>query len=245
MLRSTLWVSMVCVLVNSSAGASASEQMPGQQVPAELRTEGPHVIRYLLYLPQEYEQKSEWPLLLFLHGAGERGEDLELVTTHGPPRLIADGQHLPFIVVSPQCPKGRVWDPAQLVALLDAVCERCRVDADRVYVTGLSMGGFGTWNLAAHAPERFAAIVPICGGGDPDSVHRFAHIPVWAFHGARDTVVLPEQSQTMIDALKKLGATPKFTVYPDAGHDSWTATYNNPDLYEWLLRHTRNSRSGD
>jgi predicted peptidase len=113
------------------------------------------------------------------------------------------------------------------------------VDEERVYVTGLSMGGFGTWSLAQAHPERFAAIAPICGGGNPELAGNLRHVPVWAFHGAKDNVVPLSASQEMVDALKAIGADVKFTIYPEAYHDAWTETYENPQLYEWLLQHKR------
>lgn len=194
---------------------------------------------YLLYLPPDYEKQQKWPLMLFLHGAGERGSNLDKVKSHGPPMLIEQGKQFPFIVVSPQCPKGRFWQPAELSALLDDLVSRYKVDQDRIYLTGLSMGGFGTWALAASSPNRFAAIVPICGGGDPATAKRLAHLPVWVFHGAKDPIVAPKRSQEMVDALKQNGGNVNFTVYPNAGHDSWTAAYNDPKLYEWLLQQKR------
>lgn len=197
---------------------------------------------YLLYLPGDYADADEpWPLTLFLHGAGERGDDLDLVAKHGPPRLIREGREFPFIVASPQCPAD-LWWPAELEALsalLDELVMDLNVDRDRVYLTGLSMGGFGTWALAFRQPGRFAALVPICGGGDPLRARRIADVPVWTFHGARDPVVPVEKSQEMIEALKAAGAEPRFTVYPDAEHDSWTATYANAELYDWLLAQRR------
>ncbi len=227
-------VMMLCVLGLAVSSVRADDQTAQQldvQVPAQLG--------YLLYLPQDYEQKEAWPLLVFLHGSGERGNDLELVKKHGPPKLIAAGKDFPFIVVSPQCPKDRWWREYELVALLDDLAAKHKVDQDRVYITGLSMGGFGTWNLAAYAPERIAAIAPICGGGDRQRAKYFSHVPVWAFHGAKDTGVLPIRSEEMIEALTKAGGDPKLTIYPEAGHDAWTETYENPDLYEWLLSHKR------
>lgn len=194
---------------------------------------------YLLALPRNYDQQDSWPLVLFLHGAGERGDDLELVKQHGPPKLISEGKDFPFIVVSPQCPKDLWWEPIELTALLDQIVKTHKVDEDRVYVTGLSMGGFGTWRLAAFTPDRFAAIAPICGGGEPYWARRFSHLPTWAFHGAKDQAVPLERSQKMIDAMKEKGGEPKLTVYPEAGHDSWTETYNNPEFYEWLLEQKR------
>ncbi len=125
-----------------------------------------------------------------------------------------------------------------LVALLDEVSATYAIDDDRLYVTGLSMGGYGTWGLAARQPNRFAAIAPICGGGDPTKAASFAHVPVWAFHGGKDSVVPVRRTQEMIEALRATGAEARLTIYPDADHDSWTETYANPKLYEWLLSHT-------
>jgi predicted peptidase len=219
---------------------SGARQTP-QSFQAEIRkTVKAH---YLLYLPTGYaESKNQWPLILFLHGAGERGNDLEKVKIHGPPKLIAkEGKELPFVVVSPQCPAEGWWsDEAQiemLDVLLDHIVHRYRIDQNRIYVTGLSMGGYGAWSLAAKYPHRFAAIAPICGGGDPREAPRISHLPIWAFHGAKDPVVDPEKSREMVGALKKAGSAVKLTIYPEAGHDSWTETYNNPELYTWFLKH--------
>jgi len=194
---------------------------------------------YLIYLPHDYDEQETWPLLLFLHGGGERGDDLELVKMHGPPKLIAAGKHFPFIVVSPQCPKERSWEPLELMVLVDAIVKKYRVDADRIWVTGLSMGGFGSWRLAAYAPQQFAAIVPICGGGETYWAKRFPHLPVWAFHGAKDVGIPVERSQAMVDALRERGGNPKLTIYPEAGHNAWAETYDNPQLYEWLMEQKR------
>lgn len=215
------------------------EAQPGQQVAQQLSTQVDVQMGYLLYLPKDYASQDAWPLLLFLHGAGERGDDLELVKKHGPPKQIAAGKDFPFIVVSPQCPRGRWWEPQELLALLDELGRKYKVDADRVYVTGLSMGGFGTWRLASVAPERFAAIAPICGGGEKSWARQIAQLPVWAFHGAKDTVVPLQRSQEMVDEIQRLGGNVRLTVYPEAGHDSWTETYNNPDFYQWLLQQRR------
>ncbi len=215
------------------------DDKPGTQQSARLETQVKVQMGYLLYLPKDYDKEEKWPLVLFLHGSGERGDNVDLVKVHGPPKLIAAGKDFPFIVVSPQCPKDMWWEPIELVALLDDIERKYKVDADRVYVTGLSMGGFGTWRLAAYAPQRFAAIAPICGGGETYWTKQIAHIPTWVFHGAKDSVVPVERSMAMVESLKKDGAAPKLTVYPTAGHDSWTETYNNPELYEWLLAQKR------
>lgn len=221
-----------------SGGFVRGEEQTGQRA-AKLNAQVPVKLGYLLYLPKNYDQQEKWPLLLFLHGSGERGNDLDLVKKHGPPKLIAAGRDFPFIVVSPQCPDNKWWEPIELVALLDAVAKDYKVDSDRICVTGLSMGGFGTWRLAAYAPERLAAIAPICGGGETYWAKEFAKLPTWAFHGAKDSGVPVERSQAMIDAMKKAGGDPKLTIYPEAGHDAWTETYENPVLYEWLLAQKR------
>jgi predicted peptidase len=212
-----------------------------KQTAATLDTQVRVKLNYLLYLPTDYDKKASSPLLLFLHGAGERGDNLDLVKMHGPPKLIEEGKSFPFIVVSPQCPKNRWWPSqvVQLTALVDEIVAKYKVDQDRIYVTGLSMGGFGTWSLAAYTPERFAAIVPICGGGDVIMTRFMPHLPVWAFHGAKDPVVPVRRSEQMIEALKKRNDQVKLTIYPDALHDSWTATYSNPDVYDWLLQQKR------
>lgn len=225
--------------VGGGLGAEEPRPEPGKQVPQQLDRVVRVTLKYLIYLPPDYAQKDAWPLLLFLHGAGERGDNIERVKVHGPPKLIAAGKQFPFIVVSPQCPANRWWQPEDLTALLDEIVEKYKVDKDRIWVTGLSMGGFGTWSLAAATPERFAALVPICGGGDPIWAKRLNHIPVWVFHGAKDPVVPLERSTKMVEALKQAGGNVKFTVYPEAGHDSWTAAYNDPALYEWLLAQKR------
>jgi len=206
--------------------------------------------RFLLYLPEDYQKKeaAKWPLMMFLHGAGERGGDLNRVKVHGPPMLAEKGQKFPFIIVSPQCPKGQVWDAEVLLALLDHVCKKYRVDQSRQYLTGLSMGGYGTWSLGIAHCDRFAAIAPICGGGNFIKIYNASgakgaalrSLGVWAFHGAKDNVVKLSESEKMVAGLKKFGhPNPKLTVYPEARHNSWTKTYDNPELYAWFLKHAR------
>jgi len=217
----------------------ALAQEAGTQQPAKLERPVTVRLNYLLSLPKDYDKQEKWPLMLFLHGAGERGHNLDLVKVHGPPKLIAQGKDLPFIVVSPQCPADMWWESLELITLLDEIQSKYKVDPDRVVVTGLSMGGFGTWRLANYAPDRFAAIAPICGGAETFWAKRIAPIPTWVFHGTKDGAVPFERSQTMVDALKREKAEPRFTIYKDVGHDSWTETYNNPELYEWLLQQKR------
>ena len=206
-------------------------------------------MEYLYYLPKDYNPKSRqrWPLMLFLHGAGERGTNVQRVAIHGPLKLVKQGKDFPFLIVAPLCPTGEHWEDEPLLQLLEQVETKFAVDTNRVYLTGLSMGGYGTWRLGLTHPEKFAALVPICGGGQVidvllagsgRKVNPLKALPVWAFHGAKDPVVPLEESERMVNALKKSGATEaKLTVYPEATHDSWTETYNNPELYEWLLKH--------
>jgi predicted peptidase len=208
---------------------------------------------YLLFLPDGYDADADkrWPLILFLHGAGERGKNVWMVAKHGPPKIDTAATNFPFIVVSPLCPDGKIWSDDLLLALLDDVEKKYAVDTHHVYLTGLSMGGFGTWSLALSHPEKFAAIAPICGGGetilitlaqnyDPEKLAQMKSLGVWAFHGGKDTTVTPDESERMVNALKKAGCEDvKLTIYPEAQHDSWTQTYANPELFTWFLQHSR------
>ena len=218
----------------------------GQQAAMEFKGTMKKTLKaqYLIYYPKEYEAEKErtWPLILFLHGSGERGRDLDLVKRNGPPKLVAEGRDFDFVIVSPQCPELEDWSNDVLISLLDEVMAKNRIDPDRVYLTGLSMGGWGVWNLAVEYPERFAAIAPVCGRMDrnnPAKAHRLRYLPAWVFHGALDTVVPITESGRMVTELRKNGAPVQFTVYPEAGHDSWTATYDNAGLYSWFLSHKR------
>jgi predicted peptidase len=198
---------------------------------------------YLLYFPPGYESdvNQRFPLILFLHGAGERGNDLELVKLYGLPHHLETGHDLPFIVVSPQCPEDSHWTLhiAALNALLTEVIARYQVDESCIYLTGLSMGGAGTWMLAGAHPERFAAIAPICARIVPLPLPRFLNLPVWAFHGDADEIVPVSEAQRTANAINALGGKVQLTVYPGVGHDSWSQTYNNPELYNWFLSHRR------
>lgn len=201
---------------------------------------------YLLYLPRDYHTDPDrrWPLVMFLHGMGERGTDAADLTRHGLAKHVVNGDDYPFVMVAPQCPLETWWDMhySALMALLDATIAEQRIDPAKVYLTGLSMGGFATWGLASRHPDRFAAIAPVCGGlshwRDFDvAIAALKTMPVWAFHGAQDATVPLWQSERLVGALKQAGNDVRFTVYPDAYHDSWTATYANPELYTWMLEH--------
>jgi len=219
---------------------------------------GKSSLPYRLLKPEGYDGTTAYPLLLFLHGAGERGTDNKAQLKHGVKHLVSDEarKKYPCFVLVPQCPphparwadwsaKGTPKEPTEALALvlglIDELKKQYKIDERRIYVTGLSMGGFGTWDLLARRPELFAAAIPICGGGDPASAKKFATVPIWAFHGAKDNIVRPERSREMIDALKKAGASPKYTEYPQAGHDSWTKTYADPAVLEWLFAQKRKS----
>lgn len=230
----------VSVRVNTTDPAPAGE--PGRQVERSIQKRIVRDVggRYLIFLPADYDAARAWPLLLFLHGAGERGDDLARVAIHGPPRLIREAtMELPFIVVSPQVPDDRIWSIQLLDALLEEVAQTHSVDEDRVYVTGLSMGGYGTWHLAMEFPHRFAAIAPISGGGTITGACTLRHLPIWAFHGALDEVVPVSRSEELVSRLRDCEGHIRYTRYEDAGHDAWTRTYANPELYDWLLMHRR------
>ncbi len=196
-------------------------------------------IEYLLYTPNNYHDKAQtkFPLIVFLHGAYEKGNDVNILRTNALPLLLEFDENFPFIVVSPQCSIEEWWVPDIVIAFLNAVQFTPKVDFQRIYLTGLSMGGFGTWHTAAAYPSRFAAIAPICGGGYPFSAKKLINLPVWAFHGAKDKVIPVQRSEEMVEAIIKCGGNAKLTIYPDSEHDSWTETYKNKELYEWFLNY--------
>ena len=226
----------------------AQEAAPGKQVEQELKVGDSGSIPYLLYLPKEYSSKpGKWPLMLFLHGRGESDGPLAIVKKWGPPRFIDHGEDYPFIVVSPQCPRSQSWpqpkEQALLLALLDHIAKEYSVDSDRVYLTGLSMGGFGSWRLAADHPERFAAVVPICGAGRVEDAERLKQLPIWVWHGADDHTVPVARSEEMVKAIMDAGSTTiRFTTLEGIGHNSWEAAYASPDLYQWLSKQTLSQR---
>jgi predicted peptidase len=159
---------------------------------------------------------------------------------HGPPKLVEEGTEFEFILVSPQCPADQRWNVERLDKLVTQLTRQYQIDKDRMYLTGLSMGGFGTWNYAIEHPEKWAAIVPICGGGDPEKAHRIAHIPAMIYHGAEDEVVPPVRSQEMYDAMIDAGAEKvSLLIYDGVGHNSWERTYKNMTLYDWLLNQSK------
>lgn len=207
----------------------------------------PVALSYALVLPDGYDEGDDaWPLVLFLHGSGERGDDLSRVAIHGPLKEVRKGRAFPFVLVAPQLPADRPrWEARELGALLDHIEATHRIDPARVYVTGLSMGGYATWDLVMHFPDRFAAAAPVCGGGLPFRAPAFAQTPIWAFHGALDPIVPLERSAEMARAINAMGGEVKLTVYPEATHDAWTATYADPAFYAWMLDHRREAGASE
>jgi predicted esterase len=197
----------------------------------------------LVHLPENYESDAaaRWPLLLFLHGTYECGNDLEKLRDQGPLGYARQGHALPFILVFPQCPEQHSWNPAKLMRLIETIEAEYRVDPRRIYVTGLSMGGFSTFDLGALYPDRIAAIAPLSAGENPDIAERLKTVPVWIFHGAEDPIVSPRDSIEIAARLVKMGGEAKITVLPGVGHEGWDKLYADPALYTWFLGHTLKS----
>jgi predicted peptidase len=237
----------MAIMFATLSKSRAEEPQPGKQVEQRLELDGGQTIEYLLYLPEDHAPEDgdkKWPLMLFLHGRGESDGPLSLVAKWGPPRLVEQGESLPYVLVSPQCPREDSWrretQQAMLVKLLDHITDSFRVDSNRVYLTGLSMGGYGSWRLAADHPERFAAVVPVCGGGDPEDADKLKGLPIWAWHGDEDRAVPITRSVEMVEAIRAAGGEKiRFTTLEGVGHNSWSAAYATPEVYEWLNRQTK------
>ncbi len=242
----TTLLGVVCLAVATIMPqlAMSDEPQPGKQVEQQLRIDDDQVVPYLLYLPEAYEESDEpLPLVLFLHGRGESYGDLRLVEKWGPPRMAARGEPLPFVLVAPQCPKEESWSDegqqAAVMQLVDHVQQNFRVDATRTYATGLSMGGYGCWKLAADHADRFAAMVIVCGGGDPSDAAKMTELPIWVFHGTEDRAVPIARSQEMVWAIRAAGGEQvRFTILDHIGHNSWSAAYATPEVYGWMLGKT-------
>ena len=215
-------------------------------------------LNYRIYTPEGMDAGRQYPLVLFFHGAGERGDDNYRQLILGVMDILkySKKSNNPAIILAPQCPNSQSWvsdirkslvavshtmpEESSLqmklaVELLKDTMTELPVDKKRVYVTGLSMGGFGTWDILQRMPDIFAAAIPVCGGGDPNLADKIKQVPIWAFHGDKDTVVRPELTSDMIAALKKSGGDPKYTEYKGVGHDSWNRTYANEEVLKWLF----------
>ncbi len=230
--------------------ANAAAQQETKAVPTGflLKTikQGDQETRYVLYVPPDYDAAKAWPTILFLHGAGECGHDgFKPVAVGIGSAVMLDSEHWPFLILIPQKPDVRdSWaqHDALLMAMLDATKRDYNVDTTRLYLTGLSQGGYGTWAIGARHPDLFAAIAPICGGGNTSDAAAYKNLPVWAFHGDADPVVPPKNSQEMVDAVKAAGGDAKLTLYPGVGHDSWDKAYREAGLYDWFLKYRRESK---
>lgn len=208
-----------------------------------------HESKYVVFVPHDYKaddtSDKRWPVIVFLHGAGERGDDGQKQVTVGlGPAIRRREAQFPFIAVFSQClPNGR-WqadspDGDRAMAILAEVEKEYKTDRDRVYLTGLSLGGMGTWSLSMKYPDRFAALVPICGRGDTSQAAKIAKLPIWCFHGDADRAVTVEGSRSMIAAIKEAGGSPRYSEFPYVGHNSWDPAYATGELYSWLLEQKR------
>jgi predicted peptidase len=214
-------------------------------------------LQYRLLKPENYDPQTKYPLVLFLHGAGERGKDNDKQLVHGVAEFAKaeSRKKHPCFLIAPQCPTGAGWsdfmakkgapskdqsEPGRLaVELVESIQKEYSIDPNRLYITGLSMGGYGTWDIITRHPDMFAAAVPICGGGDPTKVEKIAKMPIWVFHGADDNVVKPERSREMVEAIKKAGGDAKYTEYPKVGHNSWVKAYQDADMVAWMFEQKR------
>jgi predicted peptidase len=235
---------MAFLLVGQLSSAQDSPEFERHQ----FQTTG-DALSYRLLRPKELVEGQTYPLVVFLHGSGERGNDNTINLKYITPLFLTDSNRInfPCYVLVPQCPANEEWtapdwyqkpgEPiSTVVALIDSLSSLNTIDKTRIYLTGLSMGGYGTWYLITQYPDKFAAAVPICGGGDWHQAEAIKHVPIWAFHGAKDDVVPRDQSRRMIEALKNTGGEPKYTEYKKTGHDSWTKAYQEPNLLPWMFR---------
>ena len=198
--------------------------------------------RYAVYVPRNYDPAKPWPLIVFLHGAGERGDDGLLQTEAGlPSALRRNADAFPAVMVMPQCPESGWWDKAfeDIERAYELTRAQYNIDPRRIYLTGLSMGGYATWLYGARHPDRWAALVPICGGGKVEDAPALAKIPIWAFHGADDSVVKPEESRKMVEAVKKAGGTIHYTEFEKTDHNSCDAAYRDKKTIKWLFKQVK------
>lgn len=200
--------------------------------------EGKHAFGYVRYLPKDFDPNQKYPLVMFLHGAGERGEDLDVAVRHGYMKYVREeGKEYPFICIAPQCPKGKYWGcyTESLIAFLEYIMETLPVDRTRVYLTGLSMGGTGTWMLAMACPEKFAAIAPVCGSGICWNGEVLKNLPIMMYHGDCDRAVPITESVNMLHAVNQYGGNAQLKICYGVGHSAWDVAYADDALQNWLL----------
>lgn len=216
----------------------------------------------LLYrmLAPEKTGDAKVPLVIFLHGAGERGNDNNAQLVHGVKEFVKNREKYPCYLIAPQCPRNQFWanvnwsskahdlantpaEPMRLtLELVDSLMKELPIDPDRVYITGLSMGGYGTWDALARRPDFFAAAVPVCGGADTKTAEKIKHVPVWVFHGDEDRAVPVSRSRDIVEALKKAGGQPKYSEYKGVGHNSWDKAYADQEMFAWLFAQKRGKK---
>jgi predicted peptidase len=255
MMRELVAVPLAVLIMTMTASAADNRE----RFEARTFSDGEFKLPYRLLKPIDYDPQQKYPLVIFLHGAGERGDDNQKQLVHGMNDFASDEvmAKYPAFVMAPQCHEGRKWSevdwsakssklPEQISPALattlkaaEALQKEFAIDANRVSITGLSMGGYGAWDALSRRPEMFAAAAIICGGGDPAYAAKMKDVPIWVFHGDDDKAVPVGRSREMVEALKAAGATPKYTEYPGVGHNSWARTYADPALYEWLFAQSR------
>jgi len=241
------WIMAIVAL----AGIAATKTPPAPLPPEGVQTAQPAPASgypYLMFVPKGYgaDNTQRWPLVIFLHGSGERGTDIEVVKKNGPPKIIAQHPGSPYFLVSPQLEigaDGSRWDTAKLDSLLAAVRRSYRIDPARIYLTGLSLGGYATWDWAFKRPDTFAAIAPVAANSEDTSRDpcTLKDLPIWAFHGDQDDVVDPLKGFTIVHAIDacKGAVRPMMTVYPRTTHGSWEPAYDDPAMWRWLLDQRR------
>lgn len=233
-----LYYALLFLLILQSSCIFGQIPMPVQRHIEKLHTDQKIMIPYLFYMPKEYfsDRYEKRPLVLFLHGKGERGKDLNLLKRQGLPKMIDSGKDFPFFMISPQITEDRNEWPAEMIHdIVMKIADEYPVDRNRIYVTGISMGGFGTWEIGAKFPDTFAAAAPVCGWGSASKVCRMKDIPVWTFHNQGDSVVPVRETLEIAERLERCGGNVQKTVYPKNSHDAWTETYSSPVFMEWLL----------
>lgn len=258
-MKTKLPAALLALAVLAAGAKSDMSKKAGEFEKRTFKGASGKVLHYRLLKPDDYDPKgtAAYPLVIFLHGSGERGNDNEKQLDEGVMELAKPEvrQKHPCFILAPQCPEKSSWgfidkpkghlrlnahkEPREATGLtlelIDVLSKEFRIDQKRLYLTGLSMGGFGTWDILARQPDRFAAAIPICGGGIPESAASFAKMPIWVFHGGADPDVEVELSRQMVEALQKAGGKPGYTEYPGVGHECWDYAYRNPDVQDWLF----------